>query len=143
MPFGIGRALKRVGKEVVGAVEDIGNEIERAASKAAPRKLKRELQRAADFGENALQRYASGTTALLGGNVGQALAGFEGYNDTVADEEERAYQRQAEREAKERAKKEAERGQDLLRRRRMRRLGSLSASGFGSASTDYKTVLGV
>lgn len=144
--FGIGRALKKgiksIGKELERGVESVGREIERTGSKILSEKYKSELRRVRDTAVNAAG-FLGPTTAIAGGPTAVAASTYLGYEETVAEDEERAYQRQSEREAAQRAKAEAERGQERLRRRRMRRLGTPAASGFGSASTGYKTVLGI
>lgn len=153
MPFGIGRSLKRAGRAIAKPFEQaadeigrlgerIGREAERAGGKILSEKYKRELRRARNIAVNATETLGP-STALVGGPAGTGASTYLGYEEEVASDEQRAYQRQAEREAAQRAKAEAERGQEMLRRRRLRRLGSVYASGFGSASTDFKTVLGI
>lgn len=146
MPFGIGRSLKRAGRRLDSAVRSIGSDATRLTRYA----INPSTSLTSDLGRGAARSRTvreGATLQGLGVPGGDAIAlgssGLRDYEENEMREEQAAYQRQADREAAERAKKEAERGAELLRRRRLRRLGTVYASGFGSASTDFKTVLGI
>lgn len=145
----IGRTLKKGIKRVGSALEGVGQGLEHFGGKILSDEYKKDLQKARDIvgrkTEHHLKHFAGipaadRSSASVLGPVGYT---YLGYKEQMEAEEGRDYELAQKREAAQRVKAEAERGQDLLRRRRLRRLGTPYASGFGSASTDFKTVLGI
>lgn len=167
MPFGIGRSLKKHAKSIfiggaIGSVtgasiggieaslgptiERVGKELERFGGKVVSEKYKKDLRRARDISVRGFTHQLNPIPTVEGSAasvLGPAGYTYLGYKEEMEEEEQKDYERAQKREAEQRVKAEAERGQEMLRRRRLRRLGNVYASGFGSSSTEFKTVLGI